>query len=50
MCNKCNIMVYPYQQKPLERVDDEEDKCNPTVTHPQVFETVAYLLEVELFT
>ncbi|XP_063674153.1 zinc finger CCHC domain-containing protein 24-like [Bolinopsis microptera] len=35
MCNKCNVMVYPYQQKPLEKVAGGEDKCNPTVSHPQ---------------
>ncbi|XP_063682458.1 zinc finger CCHC domain-containing protein 24-like [Bolinopsis microptera] len=35
MCQKCNIMVFPHEQKPLERVGNKEDKCNPTVSHPQ---------------
>ncbi|KAL5254231.1 hypothetical protein ACHWQZ_G013866 [Mnemiopsis leidyi] len=35
MCNRCDIMVYPHQQKPLERVAGDEDKCDRNISHPQ---------------
>ncbi|KAG2430845.1 hypothetical protein HXX76_009819 [Chlamydomonas incerta] len=35
MCKRCDILVYPYSQEPLEKLEDDDRIIDPNKPHPQ---------------